>query len=128
MLINAMLINKKHVVMDTSLILLNDSIKEEESANIYKLTANGLDSEQVETFNYLRSFLTSTGKSDCEIKRRIALSKAPFNKRRSILISSNITRPIKQRILTCYIWSFLLYGCETCSISSCMQKQPKCGS
>ena len=49
--------------------ILDDSIKEAKSAN------------------NLGSFLTSDGKSDCEIKRRIALSKEAFNKKRSILTS-----------------------------------------
>ena len=42
--------------------------------------------------------------------------------KRSILISSNITMSTRQRNLICDIWSILLYGCETWSISSAMQK------
>ena len=87
------------------------------------LTASGIEIKHVENFNYLGSFLTSDGKSDCEIKRRIALSKEAFSKKRSVLTSSNITMSTRQRILNCYIWSILVYGCETWSISSVMQKR-----
>ena len=79
--------------------------------------------KHVEKFNYLGSLLTSDGKSDCEIKRRIELSKEAFNKKRSVLTSSNITMSTRQRILNCYIWFILIYGCETWSISSVMQKR-----
>ena len=39
------------------------------------------------------------------------------------LTSSNISMSTRQRILNCYIWSILMYGCETWSISSVMRKR-----
>ncbi len=45
------------------------------------LTANGIEIKHLKKFNYLGSFLTSDVKSDCEIKRRIALSKEASTKR-----------------------------------------------
>jgi len=86
---------------------------------ICKFTAIGIGIKQVEKFNYLASFLTLNGKSDCEIKRRIALSKATFKKKRPILISSNVTVSKKHNLEMLY----LLYGCETWSISSGMKKR-----
>ena len=100
--------------------ILDDSIKKQSPPKCM-LEASGIEIKHVEKFNYLGSFLTSDGKSDCEIKRRIALIKEAFNKKRSILTSSNITMSTRQRILNCYFWSILLYGCETWSITSVMQ-------
>ena len=96
-------------------------VSKKQSPQTCTLKVSGIDMKHVEKFNFLGSLLTSDGKSDCEIKRRIALSNEAFNKKRSILTSSNITMSARQRILNCYIWSILLYGCETWSITSVMQ-------
>ena len=87
------------------------------------LTANGENIKQVRKFNYLGSLLTSDGKCDSEIRRRIALSREAFSKKKSVLTSSKIGLVTRQRILCCYVWSVLLYGCETWNISSAMKKR-----
>ena len=87
------------------------------------ITANGIRIKQVNKFSYLGSQITSDGKSDNEIKRRIAISKEEFNKKRTVLTNSHISMPTKLRIMRCYIWSILLYGCETWTISGKMQKR-----
>jgi len=97
------------------------TVSKKNSPPTCNLTANEIDIERVKSS--LGSFLTSDGKSDCEIKRRIGLSKEASNKKRSILTSSNVTMSTKQGMLKCYIWSILLYGCETWSISSVVQKR-----
>jgi hypothetical protein len=43
--------------------------------------------ENVESFKYLGSILTNNGRSTCEIKCRIAMAKAAFNKKRSLLLA-----------------------------------------
>ena len=53
-------------------------VSSKKSPLICKLTANGIDIKQVDKFNFPGSFLASTGKFDCEIKQRIALSKVAF--------------------------------------------------
>ena len=55
------------------------TVSKKQSPPTCTLTANGIEIKHVEKFNYLGSFLTSDGKSDCEIKRRIALSKEALN-------------------------------------------------
>ena len=40
--------------------------------------------ENVEYFKYLRSILTSDGRCTCEIKSRIAMTKAAFNKKKTL--------------------------------------------
>jgi hypothetical protein len=43
--------------------------------------------ENVESFKYLGSMLTNGGRCTCEIKSRIAMAKAAFNKRRALFTS-----------------------------------------
>ena len=40
--------------------------------------------ENVESVNYLCSMLTNDGRCTCEIKSRIAMTKAAFNKKRAL--------------------------------------------
>jgi hypothetical protein len=45
-----------------------------------KIMINQKQLENLESFNYLGSILTNDGRCTCEIKRRIAMAKAAFNK------------------------------------------------
>ena len=42
--------------------------------------------ENVESFKYLGSVLTNDGRCICEIKSRIAMAKAAFNKNRALFL------------------------------------------
>ena len=44
--------------------------------------------ENVESFKYLGSMLTNDGRCTCEIKSRIAMAKAAFNKLRALFTST----------------------------------------
>jgi len=44
--------------------------------------------ENVESFKYLGSILTNDARCTCEIKCRIAMSKAAFNKKRTLFTST----------------------------------------
>jgi len=44
--------------------------------------------EDVETFKYLGSVLTNNGRCTCEIKSRITMAKAAFNKKRALFTST----------------------------------------
>jgi len=66
----------------------------------------------VEFFKYFGSILTNDGKCTCEIKCRIATSKAAFNKKRT-LFTSTMDLEFRKKLVKCYIWSIALYGTET---------------
>jgi len=66
--------------------------------------------ENVESFKYLGSILTNDGR--CEIKCRIAMAKAAFNKKRT-LFTSTLDLELRKKLVKCYVWSIALYGAET---------------
>ena len=61
---------------------------------------------------------TSDGKCKTEIKKRIAIAKASFQKMSTIVKNRNISFSTKLKVLKTYVWSILLYGCETWTITS----------
>ena len=80
---------------------------------------------QVQSFVYLGSLFTSDARSDKEIRRRIGIAKSTFTSMNIILTARNISIAVRLRVLKCYIWSTLLYGCETWTISGNMIKKLK---
>ena len=82
-----------------------------------KLFSNGEQIRQVQKFKYLGYTLTSDGKCKTEIKKRIAVAKDSFQKMSPILKSRNISFSTKLRVLKTYVWSILLCGCESWTIT-----------
>jgi hypothetical protein len=68
--------------------------------------------ENLESFIYLGTMLTSGGRCICEIKSRIAMAKAAFNKKRA-LFTSTLDLKLRKKLVKCYMWSIALYGAET---------------
>jgi hypothetical protein len=69
--------------------------------------------ENVESFKYLGSMLTNDGRCTCEIKSRIAIAKAAFNKRAHF--TGKMGLELRMKLVTCYIWGIaymvLKLGC-----------------
>ena len=77
--------------------------------------------ENVECFKYLGSLLTNDEKCTCEIKSRIAMAKAAFNKKKT-LFTSKLDLNLRKKRVKYYIWSMALYGAETWTIRAADQK------
>ena len=80
--------------------------------------------ENVVSFKHLGSFLTNDGRCICEIKCRIAMAKAAFNKKRA-LFTSTFDLELTKKLVKCYIWSIALYGAETWMLWAVDQKHLK---
>ena len=68
-----------------------------------KLMIDQKQLENVESFKYLGSILTNDGRCTCEIKCRIAMAKAAFNKK--ALFISTLDLELRKKLVKCYIWS-----------------------
>jgi len=76
------------------------------------ITINGIKLEQVSQFCYLGSVITKDCRCHTEIKRRIAMGKEKFTKRGELL-REKLKLDMKKRIVKALIWSRVLYGSET---------------
>jgi hypothetical protein len=66
----------------------------------------------VEYFKYLGSMITDDARCRCEIKSRINMAKAAFNKKKA-LFASEVELNLRQKLVQYYIWSITLYDAET---------------
>ena len=82
---------------------------EETTVNI---RIEGKEIEQVKEFCYLGSLITTDAKCHKEIRRRIAIGKEAFTKRRELL-RGKLNRNLKKRMIKTLVWSVVLYGSET---------------
>jgi hypothetical protein len=58
--------------------------------------------ENVESFKCLGSILTNDGKCTCEIKCRIVMAKAAFNKKMALFVST-LDLEMRKKLVKCYI-------------------------
>jgi len=77
--------------------------------------------QNMESFKYLGSILTNDGRCTCEVKCRIAMAKAAFNKKKA-LFTSTLDLEFRKKPVKCYIWSIALYGAETGTLRVVDQK------
>jgi len=77
--------------------------------------------ENVESFKYLGNILTNDGRCTCEIKCRITMTKAAFNKKMAIF-TNTLDLELRKKLVKCYIWSIALYGVETRTIRAVDQE------
>ena len=75
----------------------------------------------MESFKYLGSMLINDGRCTCEIKSRIAMAKAAFNKKRA-LFAYTLDLKLRKKLVKRYIWSIALYGAETWTLRTVDQK------
>ena len=87
------------------------------------ITLEGVPIKQVNSFRYLGSLVSEDGKCDAEIRARIGMAKTNFGKMRSILSNLSLSIGLRLRLLKSYIWSTLLYGCESWTIKAESQRK-----
>jgi hypothetical protein len=84
-----------------------------------------IDQKQLENVEYLSSMITNDARCTCEIKSRIAVEMAAFNKKKS-LFTSKLDLNLRKKLIICYIWSIALYGAETWTLRKADQKYLEC--
>jgi hypothetical protein len=77
--------------------------------------------ENLEYFNYLGSIITKDARCTREIKSRIAMAKATFNRKKN-LCTSKLDLNLRKKLVKCYIWSIVLYNAETWTLRKAEQK------
>ena len=81
------------------------------------ISVEGNPIQQVDRMVYLGYMATEDGKCDKEIKGRIGIARTAFESMAKILTSRNISIELRSRIAKCCIWSTLLYGTETWTLT-----------
>ena len=66
--------------------------------------------------------LTDDGRCTFEIKSRIAMAKAEFNKKKN-LFTSKCELNLRKKLVKCYVWSMAVYGAETWTLRATDQKR-----
>jgi len=66
----------------------------------------------VKQFCYLGSLVTEDGRSCCEVRRRIALGKEAFNKKKD-LMQKSLSLHLRKCMVKVFVLSVVLYGSET---------------
>src|SRR6218665_1232915 len=79
---------------------------------VINITIDGEILEQVVRFRYLGALITSDARCDTEIKTMIGMAKNAFNQRKELL-SKNLNKDTKKRIIKAIIWNVALYAAET---------------
>jgi len=77
-----------------------------------RIVVNSKELESVTQFCYLGSMVTEDCRCECEVRRRIALTKEAFNKKKELMCGS-LSLQLKKRIYKAFVWSIALYGSET---------------
>ena len=80
------------------------------------ISVEGKPIHQVDRMVYLGYMATEDGKCDKEIKRRIGIVRIAFESIAKILTSRSSIE-LRSRIAKCHIWSTLLYGAETWTLT-----------
>ena len=84
-----------------------------------------IDGETVETvsaFLFLGSRITADGDCSHEIKRCLLLGRKVMTNLDSIFKSRDITLPTKVRLVKAMVFPVVMYGCESCTVKSWVQK------
>ena len=79
--------------------------------------------KQVESFIYLGSTFTGQGNSEKEIVKQIGLAKKALGNMDKMLKNLSTSMKFRVRILKCFVWSKVLYGCEAWTIRKDLRRK-----
>uniref|UniRef100_A0A8D8SXR8 Craniofacial development protein 2 n=1 Tax=Cacopsylla melanoneura TaxID=428564 RepID=A0A8D8SXR8_9HEMI len=82
-----------------------------------QLIINNKVVERVKTFTYLGTTLNEDWDHSQEIKCRIEKARSAFNNMSKLFKTHNLTVEMKMRLLRCYIFSIMLYGIESWTLT-----------
>jgi exonuclease III len=82
------------------------------SESLKDITLNNVPLEKVARFKYLGSWITEDSRCEEDIRTRVGMAKAAFWQNKE-LMRRNIRLKTKIKILNCYVFSVLNYGCES---------------
>lgn len=77
------------------------------------ITIDNTKIQNVNSYIYLGREVNSQLDHTKEIRRRIEIARTGFVNMRKFLCHPNLNTKVRLRTLKCYVWSLLLYGCET---------------
>src|SRR5207247_598101 len=98
-------------VKKTKVMIMNGTAKPKGMQR--SITLNSVPLEPVSRFKYLGSCITEDARSDEDIRARVGMAKAASFWQNKELMRSNIRLSTKMKILNCYVFSVLDYGCES---------------
>jgi hypothetical protein len=113
----------KNVIKNKSKIIEKKCVNTKKSIQPLpvKVITDQKQMQNVESFKYMGSILTSNGRCTCEIKCGIAMAKAAFNKKMT-LFTSTLDLELRKKLVKCYVWGIALYGAETWTLRAVDQK------
>ncbi len=82
------------------------------NGGLINIVIDGQKIEQVSKFKYLGGWITEDGRCETEIRTRIAMPKDAFSKREELL-TREISKAVKKKIVKTVIWSAALYCAKT---------------
>src|SRR6267154_1695979 len=82
---------------------------------------DGVPLEQVKHFKYLGSWITDDAKSDEDTRTRVRMAIAAFWQNKELVRS--IRFKTKMKLLNCFLFSILNYGCESWTWNKAMRKK-----
>ena len=86
-----------------------------------RILINGQKVEQVSQFRYLGSLISEDGYCEKDIRARIGMGKSAFLAKK-MLLTSNINMELKKRIIRSTVWSVMMYGAETWTLTQADRK------
>lgn len=79
--------------------------------------------EQVSTYKYLGSIVNDQCDPKREVRSRIEQARKTFISMRQFFVRSDLSLELRVRMVRCYIFSVLLYGCESWTLDTSIEKK-----